>query len=112
VPLCYDGAEPARQAIERAGRVLGGGDAIVLTVCESVGSAILRHTPSGATELGREMKEIGEDVVDELDSTPRNESETARDGATLAAAAGFEARPLASRTIARAARPTTPGAPF
>jgi hypothetical protein len=43
VLLRYDRSEPARQAIERARRVLGGGDAIVLTVWESVGSAILRH---------------------------------------------------------------------
>jgi hypothetical protein len=41
VLLCYDGSDPARQAIERAGRVLGGGKAVVLTVWESVGSAIL-----------------------------------------------------------------------
>jgi nucleotide-binding universal stress UspA family protein len=108
VLLCYDGSEPARQAIERAGRVLGGSDAIVLTVWESVGSAILRHTPSGATELGREMKEISEDVVDELDShAAKRASETAREGAALAAAAGFEARPLAPRTIGRAAERDT-----
>jgi hypothetical protein len=37
--LCYDGSDAARRAIERAGRVLGGGPATVLTVWESVGSA-------------------------------------------------------------------------
>jgi hypothetical protein len=69
VLLCYDGSESARQAIERAGRLLGGGNAVVLTVWESVGSAILRHTRSEATELGREAREISEDVVAELDAS-------------------------------------------
>lgn len=103
VLLCYDGSEPARQAIERAGRVLGGGNAVVLTVWESVGSAILRHTPSEATELGREAKEISEDVVAELDaSTEKRAQATAGEGAELAAAAGFDARPVAPRALARA----------
>jgi hypothetical protein len=96
VLLCFDGSEPARQAIERAGLVLGGRSAIVLTVWESVGSAILRHAPSGATELAREAREIGEDVVEELDSrTAERALATATEGAALAAAAGFDARPLA-----------------
>jgi hypothetical protein len=98
VLLCYDGSEPARQAIERASRVLGGGNAVVLTVWESVGSAILRHTPSEATELGREAKEISEDVVAELDaSTEKRAQATAGEGAELAVAAGFR------RSAARAA---------
>jgi nucleotide-binding universal stress UspA family protein len=106
--LCYDGSEPARQAIERAGCVLGGGNAVVLTVWESVGSAILRHTPSEATELGREAKGISEDVVAELDaSTERRAQATAGEGAELAAAAGFDARPLAPRALARAAERDT-----
>lgn len=57
VLLCFDGSEPARHAIERAGAVLAGRSAIVLTVWESVGSALLRHAPSGTTELGREARE-------------------------------------------------------
>jgi hypothetical protein len=90
VLLCFDGSEPARQAIERAGLVLGGRSAIVLTVWESVGSAILRHAPSGATELGREAREISEDVVEELDSrTAERALATATEGAALAAAAGL-----------------------
>jgi nucleotide-binding universal stress UspA family protein len=104
VLLCYDGSASARQAIEWAGRVLGGGNAVVLTVWESVGSAILRHTPSEATELGREAKEISEDVVAELDASTRERAQaTAGEGAELAAAAGFDARPLAPRALARAA---------
>lgn len=84
VLLCFDGSEPARQAIERAGLVLRGRSAVVLTVWESVGSAILRHAPSGATELGREAREIGEDVVEELDSrTAGGALATATEGAAL-----------------------------
>jgi nucleotide-binding universal stress UspA family protein len=108
VLLCFDGSEPARQAIERAGRVLGGGKAVVLTVWESVGSAILRHTPSEATEFGREAKGISEDVVAELDaSTERGAQTTASQGAELATAAGFDARPVAPRALARAAERDT-----
>src|SRR5215203_5724555 len=97
VLLCFDGSEPARQAIERAGLVLGGRSAIVLTVWESVGSAILRHAPSGATELGREARAISEDVVEELDSRT---AERALATATAGAAA------LVSRPCSSAAFPT------
>jgi hypothetical protein len=45
VLLSYDGSDAARRAIERAGQLLGGGEAIVLTVWESLGSAILRNLP-------------------------------------------------------------------
>jgi nucleotide-binding universal stress UspA family protein len=108
VLLCFDGSEPARQAIERTGVILGGRSAIVLTVWESVGSAILRHAPSGATELGREAREISEEVVEELDSrTAESALATATEGAALAAAAGFDARPLAPRAVARAAERDT-----
>jgi nucleotide-binding universal stress UspA family protein len=100
--LCYDGSEPARRAIERAGPLLGGGPAKVLTVWESVGSAVLRHRPR--TALGRELKEISADVVGELDAgTAAGAEATAQEGAQLAAAAGFEAVPLARRAIGRAA---------
>jgi nucleotide-binding universal stress UspA family protein len=100
--LCYDGSDAARRAIERAGRVLGGGPATVLTVWESVGSAFLRHRPR--TALGRELTAISADVVGELDSgTARSAEATAQEGAELAAAAGFAATPLARRAIGRAA---------
>ena len=100
VLLCYDGSDPAKRAIEQAGRVMGG-EAIVLTVWESVGSAILRHAPSGKTEFGREARGIAEDVVEELDaSTAGRARATAAEGATLAATAGFDARSLARRALA------------
>lgn len=108
VLLCYDGSDPAREAIERAGRVLGGGEAVVLTVWESLGSALLRNLPSGGGELAREARGITEDVVDELDArNAKDARETAAEGAALAALAGFDARPLAGRALARAAERTT-----
>jgi nucleotide-binding universal stress UspA family protein len=105
VLLCYDGSDAATRAIERAGQLLGGGEAIVLTVWESPGSAIL---PSGATEFGSEARGIAEDVVDELDARTADAARaSAAEGAALAAAAGFDARPLARRALARAAERTT-----
>ena len=99
--LCYDGSDPARRAVERAGRLLGGGPGTVLTVWESVGSAVLRHRPR--TALGRELKEISADVVGELDEgTATGAEATAQEGVQLAAAAGFEAVALARRAIGRA----------
>jgi hypothetical protein len=62
VLLGYDGSDAAREAIATAGRALGGREAVVITVWESVGSAILRNLPSGATELGRDARGIAEDV--------------------------------------------------
>jgi nucleotide-binding universal stress UspA family protein len=99
--LCYDGSEPARRAIERAGAVLGGGPAVVVTVWESVGSIVLRRHPR--TALGRELRDISADVVDDLDAgTAASAEATAAEGAELAAAAGFEAQALARRAIAHA----------
>ena len=83
---CYDGSDGARQAIERAGQLLGGGEAIVLTVWESRGSALLRSLPPGG---------IAEDVVDEVDtSTAEAARATTREGAVFATRAGFDPRPL------------------
>jgi nucleotide-binding universal stress UspA family protein len=107
VLLCYDGSDVARRAIERAGEAVAGGEAIVLTVWESVGSAILRSLPSGTTELGREARGIAKDVVDEFDASTADAAQaTAAEGAVLAAAAGFDARPLTRRAVARAAERT------
>jgi nucleotide-binding universal stress UspA family protein len=104
VLLGYDGSDAAREAIASAGRVLAGREAIVVTVWESVGSAILRNLPSGATELGRDARGIAEDVVDEFDAAAAEGAETmAAEGAALATAAGFAARPAARRALARAA---------
>jgi nucleotide-binding universal stress UspA family protein len=107
VLLCYDGSDNARRAIERAGQLLGGGEAVVLTVWESLGSAILRRVQSASTELGREARGIAEEVVDELDASGADAARaTALEGAALATGAGFDARPLFPRAVARAAERT------
>ena len=104
VLLGYDGSDAARGAIATAGRVLGDREAVVVTVWESVGSAILRNLPSSATELGRDARGIAEDVVEELDAATAEGAEAmAAEGAAVAATAGFVARPVARRALARAA---------
>ncbi len=101
--LCYDGSDSAAHAIEQAGRVLGGGPATVLTVWESVGSAVLRHPVRTGWEMGREIGEISNDVVDELDaSTAEWARATAAEGVVLAESAGFDARALAHRALGAA----------
>lgn len=101
--LCYDGSDAAGRAIEQAGELLGGGPAIVLCVWESLGSALLRHPSAlGTTEIGRDLREMTEDVVEEMDSgTARRAEATAEEGVRRATAAGFDATPLAQRALAR-----------
>jgi nucleotide-binding universal stress UspA family protein len=102
--LGYDGSDAARRAIASAGPALGGREAVVVTVWESVGSAILRNLPPGATGLGRDAREIAEDVVEELDAATAEGAEAmAAEGAELAITAAFVARPVARRAVARAA---------
>jgi nucleotide-binding universal stress UspA family protein len=106
--LCYDGSDHARRAIEDSAEILAGEQALVLTVFESIGSVLLRHTPFDETELGREFKDISEDVVNELDSGAAERAEaTAAEGAEVAVAAGFEARAHAHRTLAATAERDT-----
>lgn len=74
----------------------------MLTVWESLGSAVLRHGPPLPGEIGREARGIAEEVIDEIDRATAERAEaTAVDGATLATAAGFDARPEARRALAR-----------
>lgn len=102
--LCYDGSDPARRAIEHAGRLLGGGPAVVLTVWESIGSAVLRHGAPLPGAVGRESRALAEEVIGELDSgTAQRAQATAEEGAEIAAAAGFDARPEGLRALARTA---------
>jgi nucleotide-binding universal stress UspA family protein len=67
--LCYEGSEDAKHAIEHAGRVLGGRDALVVTVWQ----------PTLA--LGKSAADLGERV--------------ARDGVRIAQQAGLYAKPVA-----------------
>lgn len=102
--LCYDGSDFARHAIREGAAVLGGGPAVVVTVWESMGSALLRHPVPGRTELGRELREISEDVIGELDaSTEERAHATAHEGVDAARAAGFDAQPSARRALAATA---------
>ena len=102
--LCYDGSESARRAIESAGELVGEGAAVVLTIWESVGSAVLRHGAPLPGELGRETRGVAEDVIDQLDHNSAEDARaTAAEGAEIATAAGFDARPDARRALARAA---------
>jgi nucleotide-binding universal stress UspA family protein len=104
VLLCYDGSDFAKRAIEQSGALLGGGPAVVLTVFESVGSALLRHESFAKTEVGRQFTEMSEDVVNELDSGAAERARgTAGEGAEVAGVAGFEARPLVRRELSRTA---------
>jgi hypothetical protein len=105
VLLGYNGSDAARGAIATAGRALGGREAVVVTVWESVGSAILRNLPSGATELGRDARWIAEDVVDELDAATAEGAEVmAAEGAAVATTAGFVARPVTRRALSASGR--------
>ena len=106
--LCYDGSDFARRAIEDSAVVLGGGPAVVLTIFESIASALLRQRQSEKTEMGREFKQIAEEVVDELDAGAAERAEaTAAEGAELAEASGFEASHHSRRAVARTAERDT-----
>ncbi len=89
VIFAYDGSEYAKSAIARAGRELrGGGPALVLTVCEpfeslAFGGAAV--SPDVAAEVERGVLEQAQRVADE--------------GAGLATAAGFDAKPLVERGV-------------
>jgi nucleotide-binding universal stress UspA family protein len=102
--LCYDGSEPARRAIEQAGAMLGSGTAVVLTVWESFGSALLRFPLPRSTTFGEEVAEAAEEVVGAVDTGVAERAEaTAAEGADLARRTGFDARPRALRAVSHAA---------
>ena len=85
--LCYEGSEDAKHAIEHAGRLLGGRDALVVTVWQPM-PALDTSSPAGATdstfgavEVDRAAADLGERV--------------ARDGVRLAQRVGIHAKPVA-----------------
>jgi nucleotide-binding universal stress UspA family protein len=87
VLICYDGSSDAKAAIERAGDILAGHPAIVLSVWEPFMEALAR-TPAA---LGMTA---GIRNVDELDKANRDSAERlAQEGADLACTAGLRARP-------------------
>src|SRR3954453_17353746 len=87
VLLCYEGSEDAKHAIERAGRVLGGRDALVVTVWQptpalgSFGFAGTTDSTLDFVEVDRAAADLGERV--------------ARDGVRIAQQAGLRAKPVA-----------------
>src|SRR3954470_18096040 len=85
--LCYEGSEDAKHAIEHAGRLLGGRDALVVTVWHptSVLGSSASADAAGSTfdfvEVERAAADLGERV--------------ARDGVRIAQQAGLHAKPVA-----------------
>ncbi|HEX5911207.1 MAG TPA: universal stress protein [Thermoleophilaceae bacterium] len=88
--LCYDGSRESANAITRAGELFGGGDATVVCVWSGLSSLML-HAPLAGPPTGPLAE--GSDMLDE----PEHEraGRRAGEGAALARAAGFKARPLA-----------------
>lgn len=95
VLICFDGSEEARQAVADAGRLLGGGPAIVLTTWEFV------TAPIG----GQAIEEFAAGMpVQEVDDASREQAtRTAAEGARLAGAHGFAAEPAVQAGPAAAA---------
>src|SRR5215208_617709 len=82
--LCYDGSEDAKHAIEHAGRLLGGRDALVVTVWQptlAVGSSGSAGATDGFDFVEVAAADLGERV--------------ARDGVRIAQQAGLHAKPVA-----------------
>ncbi len=84
--VCYDGSEDAKHAIEHAGRLLGGRDALVVTVWQptpALGSSASAGTTDSidSVEVDRAAADRGERV--------------ARDGVRIAQQAGLHAKPVA-----------------
>src|SRR4051812_23009151 len=85
--LCYDGSEDAKHAIEHAGRLLGGRDALVVTVWQpmpapdSSSSAGVTGSTFDAVEVDRAAADLGERV--------------AGDGVRSAQGAGLPPQPMA-----------------
>jgi nucleotide-binding universal stress UspA family protein len=85
--LCYDGSEPAKRAIESAGELLHGGSALVLTVWEPYKPPLLAPVSGTIAVASGIAKEFDEAAVELA-------TKTASEGVGIAAAAGFEAKPL------------------
>ena len=85
--LCYDGSEDAEYAIEHAGRLLAGRDALVVTVWQptpALGSSTTHSATDGrfnVVEVDRADADLGERV--------------ARDGVRIAQRAGLHPKPVA-----------------
>lgn len=88
--MSYDGSADAKSAIDRAGRLMPGAEATVLTVWESHGS-MLSHT-GGLVAVAGTLADA-ERIDGEVEATARA---TAAEGAQRASAAGLVALPRTS----------------
>ncbi|MCY7303338.1 MAG: universal stress protein [Thermoleophilia bacterium] len=89
--LCYDGSDGAKEAIEVAGRLFGGGHAVVLNVVESLSPAVFYGAKGDATFPPTEDVPLH---VPSLETGRR----VAREGVAAAQTAGFDASPLVDIT--------------
>lgn len=90
VLIGYDGSDESANAIARAGELLGGRRAVVVSVWSGLSSLML-HGPLSTPRSGPLAE--GVDMIDEPERE-RAERRAAK-GASLARAAGFDAQPLA-----------------
>jgi nucleotide-binding universal stress UspA family protein len=88
VLIAYDGSDHAKKAIEQAGAELRPGrEAIVLAVYEPLGAIPFWGVPAST---------VPSEWIDEV---RKQAGDTAEEGARLADAAGFEAKPMAAQGI-------------
>jgi hypothetical protein len=85
--LCYDGSEDAKHAIEHAGRLLGGRDALVVTVWQPT-PALGSSASAGATDGKFDFVDVDRAAVGLGERV-------ARDGVRIAQHAGLHAKPVA-----------------
>src|SRR3954454_3920648 len=85
--LCYDGSEDSKHAIEHAGRMLGGRDALVVTVWQPM-PAPDRSASAGSTDSTFDAVEVNPAAADLAERV-------ARDGVRIAQEAGLHAQPVA-----------------
>lgn len=85
--LCYDGSEDARHAVQRAGALFAGDHVLVLTVWQPPGG-LGSFAWSGATESMDDFVEIDRSAAELA-------GRVAREGASIAQAAGLDAEPVA-----------------
>jgi nucleotide-binding universal stress UspA family protein len=84
--IAYDGSEDAKEAIEQAGKLVGGQPAIVLTVWQPF-AEVLARTPLGFGFAPGVLN------IEEADNASRSAAEhVAADGAELARQSGFNAQ--------------------
>jgi nucleotide-binding universal stress UspA family protein len=85
--LCYEGSDDAKHAIEHAGRVLGGRDALVLTVWQPT-LALGNSASAGAADSTLDFVEVDSAAADLGERV-------ARAGVRIAQQAGLHAKPVA-----------------